>query len=236
MTRTCYSFQLFDVVYREETLLNVMKSVTRNGRSILLTALFAIILVYLFSIIGFIFFKDDFLLDAEGLEQEEQGDEKTESCHIDRCDTAVDVSGRYHTPWIDEYIHRTILAVHRSSPSTCSRGQGALLRLSPNVHCDHTESSEFGLSTMSLITRCHIDKYICIGSSQRWWYWWRVESAFQPRVSLPCESDLRHVLLLRRDHYRPESYLWRHYRHLRRSEIWETAEGRSHQELVLHLW
>ncbi len=58
---------MFDVVYREETLLNVMKSVTRNGRSILLTALFAIILVYLFSIIGFIFFKDDFLVEADSL-------------------------------------------------------------------------------------------------------------------------------------------------------------------------
>eukprot|EP00095_Tigriopus_kingsejongensis_P011560 maker-scaffold768_size100864-snap-gene-0.9 protein:Tk11560 transcript:maker-scaffold768_size100864-snap-gene-0.9-mRNA-1 annotation:"inositol -trisphosphate receptor" len=60
-----FSVLLFDVVYREETLLNVMKSVTRNGRSILLTAVFAIILVYLFSIIGFIFFKDDFLIDAD---------------------------------------------------------------------------------------------------------------------------------------------------------------------------
>ena len=59
------SFQLFDVVYREETLLNVMKSVTRNGKSIMLTAVLAIILVYLFSIVGFIFFKDDFLLDAD---------------------------------------------------------------------------------------------------------------------------------------------------------------------------
>ncbi len=45
-----------------------MKSVTRNGRSILLTAVFAIILVYLFSIIGFIFFKEDFVLDADALE------------------------------------------------------------------------------------------------------------------------------------------------------------------------
>ncbi|KAJ3596150.1 hypothetical protein NHX12_002559 [Muraenolepis orangiensis] len=33
-----YSFLLFDLVIREETLLNVIKSVTRNGRSILLTA------------------------------------------------------------------------------------------------------------------------------------------------------------------------------------------------------
>lgn len=62
--------QLFDVVYREETLLNVIKSVTRNGRSIILTAVLALILVYMFSIIGYMFFKDDFLVridkDMEG--------------------------------------------------------------------------------------------------------------------------------------------------------------------------
>ena len=62
-----FSVLLFDVVYREETLINVMKSVTRNGRSILLTAVLAIILVYLFSIVGFIFFKDDFVMEAERL-------------------------------------------------------------------------------------------------------------------------------------------------------------------------
>jgi hypothetical protein len=57
--------QLFDVVYREETLLNVIRSVTRNGRSIILTAVLAIILVYMFSIIGYIFFKDDFLVTID---------------------------------------------------------------------------------------------------------------------------------------------------------------------------
>ena len=62
-----FSVLLFDVVYREETLINVMKSVTRNGRSILLTAVLAIILVYLFSIVGYIFFKDDFVMEAEQL-------------------------------------------------------------------------------------------------------------------------------------------------------------------------
>ncbi|XP_011263285.1 inositol 1,4,5-trisphosphate receptor isoform X3 [Camponotus floridanus] len=60
-----YSVLLFDVVYREETLLNVIKSVTRNGRSIILTAVLALILVYMFSIIGFMFFKDDFLVPVE---------------------------------------------------------------------------------------------------------------------------------------------------------------------------
>ena len=61
-----FYLQLFDVVYREETLLNVIRSVTRNGRSIVLTAVLALILVYMFSIIGYIFFKDDFLIQVDG--------------------------------------------------------------------------------------------------------------------------------------------------------------------------
>lgn len=61
----CFSHQLFDVVYREETLLNVIRSVTRNGRSIIFTAVLALILVYLFSIIGYVFFKDDFLVPVD---------------------------------------------------------------------------------------------------------------------------------------------------------------------------
>ncbi|KAF5897541.1 inositol 1,4,5-trisphosphate receptor type 2 isoform X2, partial [Clarias magur] len=60
-----YSILLFDLVRREETLLNVMRSVTKNGRSIFLTAVLAIILVYLFSIVGFLFLKDDFLMQVE---------------------------------------------------------------------------------------------------------------------------------------------------------------------------
>jgi len=52
-------------VKREETLSNVIKSVTRNGRSIILTAVLALILVYIFSVIGFVFFKDDFLIDVD---------------------------------------------------------------------------------------------------------------------------------------------------------------------------
>ncbi|XP_014723834.2 inositol 1,4,5-trisphosphate-gated calcium channel ITPR1 isoform X3 [Equus asinus] len=65
-----YSLLLFDLVYREETLLNVIKSVTRNGRSIILTAVLALILVYLFSIVGYLFFKDDFILEVDRLPNE----------------------------------------------------------------------------------------------------------------------------------------------------------------------
>lgn len=61
------SAQLFDLVIREETLLNVIKSVTRNGRSIILTAVLAIFLVYFFSIIGFLFLKDDFRMEVDRL-------------------------------------------------------------------------------------------------------------------------------------------------------------------------
>jgi hypothetical protein len=51
-----FSVLLFDVVYREETLLNVIRSVTRNGRSIILGAVLALILIYMFSIIGYFSF------------------------------------------------------------------------------------------------------------------------------------------------------------------------------------
>lgn len=52
-------------MYQEETLKNVIKSVTRNGRSIILTAVLALILVYLFSIIGYLFFRGDFLMEVD---------------------------------------------------------------------------------------------------------------------------------------------------------------------------
>nr|DBA33817.1 TPA: hypothetical protein GDO54_001448 [Pyxicephalus adspersus] len=78
-----YSILLFDLIYREETLFNVIKSVTRNGRSILLTALLALILVYLFSIVGFLFLKDDFIMEVDRLPKDE--DDDTERA----CDTLL---------------------------------------------------------------------------------------------------------------------------------------------------
>ncbi|KAL6425350.1 hypothetical protein ACFW04_009507 [Cataglyphis niger] len=90
-----YSVLLFDVVYREETLLNVIKSVTRNGRSIILTAVLALILVYMFSIIGFMFFKDDFLVpvDEEVISSIEQ--EVADTCSIgdkEKCEATETIS------------------------------------------------------------------------------------------------------------------------------------------------
>ncbi|XP_056373589.1 inositol 1,4,5-trisphosphate receptor type 2 isoform X2 [Hyla sarda] len=98
-----YSFLLFDLVYREETLLNVIKSVTRNGRSIILTAVLALILVYLFSIIGFLFLKDDFLMEVELLDNKpaDQGNGDTHassltgmmgSCQNEECSTSIPIT------------------------------------------------------------------------------------------------------------------------------------------------
>uniref|UniRef100_A0AAY4CD72 Inositol 1,4,5-trisphosphate receptor n=1 Tax=Denticeps clupeoides TaxID=299321 RepID=A0AAY4CD72_9TELE len=70
-----YSILLFDLIYREETLFNVIKSVTRNGRSILLTALLALILVYLFSIVGFLCLRNDFIMEVDHLPMLDKGNE-----------------------------------------------------------------------------------------------------------------------------------------------------------------
>ncbi|KAF3688970.1 Inositol 1,4,5-trisphosphate receptor type 2 IP3 receptor isoform 2 [Channa argus] len=75
-----YSFLLFDLVIREETLLNVIKSVTRNGRSIILTAVLAIFLVYFFSIIGFLFLKDDFRMEVDRLPLPDEDDQTERVC------------------------------------------------------------------------------------------------------------------------------------------------------------
>jgi hypothetical protein len=57
-------------VASEETLRNVIRSVTRNWQSIILTGLLALILVYNFSIIGYLFFQKDFRLEIEKLDAE----------------------------------------------------------------------------------------------------------------------------------------------------------------------
>ncbi|XP_053377799.1 inositol 1,4,5-trisphosphate receptor type 1-like isoform X4 [Mercenaria mercenaria] len=86
-----YSLLLLDVIYREETLINVIKSVTRNGRSIVLTTVLAVILVYMFSILGYIFFQNDFLMEVDPIPAIAANKNITEgTCSGDNCtDTAV---------------------------------------------------------------------------------------------------------------------------------------------------
>ncbi|CAF3881064.1 unnamed protein product [Rotaria sp. Silwood2] len=53
------------MIFRDATLFHVTQSVTRNGKSIMLTMMLALILIYLFSVVGFIFFRDDFLSNIQ---------------------------------------------------------------------------------------------------------------------------------------------------------------------------
>lgn len=78
-----FSLLMVDFILREETLMNVIKSVSRNLRSILLTAVLALILVYGFSIVGFLFFQDDFQMEVSnpnGTEEEAADDFKEKAC------------------------------------------------------------------------------------------------------------------------------------------------------------
>uniref|UniRef100_A0A182Q3P2 Inositol 1,4,5-trisphosphate receptor n=1 Tax=Anopheles farauti TaxID=69004 RepID=A0A182Q3P2_9DIPT len=106
-----FSILLFDVVYREETLLNVIRSVTRNGRSIILTAVLALILVYMFSIIGYMFFRDDFLVPVdEEYSPPGLGDGEGADC------TSEPTTGSHMLP--------PDVVVERVVQQTCSAGTG----------------------------------------------------------------------------------------------------------------
>jgi len=56
-------------VVRDDTLQNVIQSVTRNGRSIVVTGILGVIIVYLFSVVGYLFLRDVFLLDVDDTEE-----------------------------------------------------------------------------------------------------------------------------------------------------------------------
>lgn len=59
-----FAFHLLDIVVRSELLKYVIKSVTANGKAIMLTACLALVVVYIYSIFGFLFFRSKFGPDA----------------------------------------------------------------------------------------------------------------------------------------------------------------------------
>ncbi|CAG9538689.1 unnamed protein product [Cercopithifilaria johnstoni] len=80
-----YALLLFDIVASEETLRNVIRSVTRNWRSIIMTGLLAVILVYLFSIIGYLYFQKDFQLEIDELDSDEKDNTVCENLPSTKC-------------------------------------------------------------------------------------------------------------------------------------------------------
>merc|ERR1712013_582033 len=78
------------MIFREETLQNVISAVTGNLRSIIFTFILALILVYFFSIFGFIFFQDDFLIETHPLTSSRPSSSSSSSSSADSCSaTAV---------------------------------------------------------------------------------------------------------------------------------------------------
>lgn len=57
-----YAFHLLDLANKSTDLQSVFKAVTLNGRSILMTAIFGFIVIYLYAILGYAFGKDLFIV------------------------------------------------------------------------------------------------------------------------------------------------------------------------------
>ena len=57
-----FAFHLLDVITKSPDLQNVFRAVTQNGRSILMTAFFGVIIVYLYAIIGLVYLRDVFVV------------------------------------------------------------------------------------------------------------------------------------------------------------------------------
>jgi hypothetical protein len=57
--------QLWNVVLSDETLRNVISSVTRNWQSIVLTAILALIIIYHYAIIGYLAFQQHFVFEQD---------------------------------------------------------------------------------------------------------------------------------------------------------------------------
>ena len=63
-----------------------------------------------------------------------------------------------------------------------------------------------------------------------------VETTLQHWTFLHSQTHLRHALLLRGHHHRPQPHLWCHHWYLRWSQNRENKQRRDHQEHLLHLW
>lgn len=53
-----YTLQLLDVITRVPTLRNVIQAVTKNYKQLLLTAMLGLIIIYVFSVIAYVFLYD----------------------------------------------------------------------------------------------------------------------------------------------------------------------------------
>jgi len=179
-----------------------MKSVTKNMRSIFLTMVFAIILVYLFSIVGFVFFQDDFLIEAVDLNRpvtaEMDYDNEDGSCSADQitCSSRSQLmtsddeepegtKERSATPWS--------CASSRSSITDWETAEASV------TFCDHLPTRSLFSSSESSTTCCSSSL-----SSSSFWTWSLVSSLIPLPISGPKSnrrktSSRTHVSFVVRD-------------------------------------
>eukprot|EP00753_Platysulcus_tardus_P010959 PLAT3172.1.p1 GENE.PLAT3172.1~~PLAT3172.1.p1 ORF type:complete len:3198 (-),score=1828.26 PLAT3172.1:113-9706(-) len=60
-----FSYHLLDLVYRFETLRNVLRAITYNGKQLVLTSALAFVIIYFYTILGFLFFRPTFEFEGE---------------------------------------------------------------------------------------------------------------------------------------------------------------------------
>lgn len=65
-----FPFCLIDVAMNSKDLRTILKSITHNGKQLLLTVLMMLIVVYLYTVIAFNFFRSDYVMEEDGAEPE----------------------------------------------------------------------------------------------------------------------------------------------------------------------
>ena len=81
------ALHLVSIINRSALLQNVIKAVTKNGRSLLLTVLLGTIIIYLFSVVGFVLFREAFENTEASCDHGSSGGEVNGKCVDYHCDT-----------------------------------------------------------------------------------------------------------------------------------------------------
>jgi hypothetical protein len=68
-----YAFLLLDIAVSIKSLTTILKSITHNGKNLMLTIMLMSIIVYMYTVIAFNFFRKFYVV--------EEGDEVEQNCH-----------------------------------------------------------------------------------------------------------------------------------------------------------
>lgn len=68
-----YAFHLLDIAVSIKSLTTILKSITHNGKNLMLTIMLMSIIVYMYTVIAFNFFRKFYVV--------EEGDEVEQNCH-----------------------------------------------------------------------------------------------------------------------------------------------------------